>query len=425
MAAAAGLVSSGEDVGHPCDSSLPRSSSDNSDTSQTFDDQRDAADTMGLGGKIRVLVTGRTLSGKTTLLTKICGSSHAAAADDLQAELVHQHYIFHDSLGFQNPRETSYVAVQRFLQTRGATRTLPQQVRAIWYCIRTDTHMFISPAEEDFFSANMAQKVPVIAVFTKYDALVTLAFAELRRSMGRLEAKEKRFDKAHELLQSRYILPLKSFPFPPSAFVVLKEDIRDDTLNTDTLLQTTLDLTSGPSLAPILRSVRQNNIDACLKHAVAAPIDATDVAGPLCRFSRAATDTLRQRPYEWNQQAAPPQNAAYCTTMFCEKIPSENPWTNARRSEAIAAACICIDQTFMEASACAADFPAAFQIALDAYFSTEHSPRSVVNKEIAKFSPQDYREVVDPSSSEQRLMRKAVPKLMEIIKAHRLRLRDE
>nr|GAT48550.1 predicted protein [Mycena chlorophos] len=404
---------------------------------KTMPDEPDCPDPEAFGAKTRILVAGRVHSGKKTLLERVCGPF----PHDLQLELVHDRYIFHYFRGFEGARDSRISTVNQFLRSRAETRTFTDQVHVIWYFVRTDTHMYMSPGDERFFSENLAQNVPVIVLFTKYDLLVTLAFGDLRRTMGRLEAKEKRFQRAREFLQLRYIDRLNSFPFPPTAFVQM-DDLSNDNLNTDTLFQTTKDVTSAQRLAPILRSVRQNNLDSCLEDAVAAAIDAKDVAAVLLivlrfyphvwlswnyevrfvGFSSAAPDILRQRPYE---QAVPAQNAADCTAIFCDKIPSENSWTNARRSEAIAAACICIDQTFMEASACAADFPAAFQIALDAYFSVEHTPRSIVNKEIAKFSPQDYREVVDPGSSEQQLTRKAVLKLVEIIKAHRLRLRDE
>ncbi|KAJ7055875.1 hypothetical protein C8F01DRAFT_1087732 [Mycena amicta] len=87
------------------------------------------------------------------------------------------------------------------------------------------------------------------------------------------------------------------------------------------------------------------------------------------------------------------------------------------------AVCICVEQTFMQASASMADFPSAFSKALEVYVSPDCAVRISVNKEIAKFSPHDYREILDPSSNQP--TRKAVSKLVEIIKIHRLCVADD
>ncbi|KAF7299916.1 hypothetical protein HMN09_00999200 [Mycena chlorophos] len=136
---------------------------------------------------------------------------------------------------------------------------------------------------------------------------------------------------------------------------------------------------------------------------------------------------VRFRPYGRNSSGpfVSRQTFAHCITMFDEKLPLEIIWTNARRAEAIAAACICIEQTYMEAAAGPSDFVAAFQSALDVYFSEEHTPRSVINRAIANFSPQDYHDAVDPSSTEGFPVKKVAPKLLELIKTHRLRLLHE
>nr|GAT47037.1 predicted protein [Mycena chlorophos] len=465
---------------YDCPASPPVDEDDFSSTIRP-DAASDVASTKTATAPTRILVTGRRNTGKTTLLRRLCATSYTNGANELRVDLSQGSCLFYDSVAIHDAQDNSVTALKNFLRSKATARTLPEQLHAIWYCISADDELYIPRGDETFFSANIAQNVPVIVVFTKYDALVTVAFAELRRTMGRLEAKEKRFVQAQELLQSQYIDRLKSFPFPPAAFVRM-DDLRSDTLNTDTLIETTLDVASGALLAPILQSVRQNNIDSCSEDAVAGAIDAKDAAGkarsdfsqktlnviqklyPLC------CDVTRTSPYHGNTKFVlsrvgllrlifddrnrsreslrsylhlQPQTVADCTSMLCAKIPAENAWTNARRAEAIAgtalpsfaiwtltlgastAACICVDQTFIEGSATVADFPTAFKNALDAYFSTDRSPRSVVNKEITKFSPHDYREVADPTAAEPQATRKAIPKLVEIIKAHRLRLDHE
>ncbi|KAJ7898027.1 hypothetical protein B0H14DRAFT_2675919 [Mycena olivaceomarginata] len=62
-------------------------------------------------------------------------------------------------------------------------------------------------------------------------------------------------------------------------------------------------------------------------------------------------------------------------------------------------------------------FSAAFATALNAYHGSDLE--SNVNNSIARFSSQDYEEVDGPRWD---LVKKVVPKLLEIIKAHRLRM---
>ncbi|KAJ7824467.1 hypothetical protein B0H14DRAFT_2767765 [Mycena olivaceomarginata] len=81
------------------------------------------------------------------------------------------------------------------------------------------------------------------------------------------------------------------------------------------------------------------------------------------------------------------------------------------------AICICAEQTFTQASAKKQAFSAAFATALNAYHGSDLE--SNVNNSIARFSSQDYEEVDGPRWD---LVKKVVPKLLEIIKAHRLRI---
>jgi hypothetical protein len=71
------------------------------------------------------------------------------------------------------------------------------------------------------------------------------------------------------------------------------------------------------------------------------------------------------------------------------------------------AICICVEQTFSEASADEASFGPAFSVALDTYLSS--SLQKDVNKEIAGL-PEGYKGDESPE------------KLVEIIKAHPLRM---
>jgi hypothetical protein len=64
--------------------------------------------------------------------------------------------------------------------------------------------------------------VPVIAIFTKFDGLVTRAFGKIRSGGFSLkEAKDRQFEQAHEMLNTDFIVPLMSMNPPPSDYVRL------------------------------------------------------------------------------------------------------------------------------------------------------------------------------------------------------------
>ncbi|KAJ7050635.1 hypothetical protein C8F01DRAFT_676034 [Mycena amicta] len=236
-------------------------------------DQEAGSDIFDAGRKWRILVAGRETAGKTFLLRRICAGSYQSGENDIEAELPHPCFIFHDSPGFQGSDGANIRLVKAFLKTRASASKMSERVHAIWYCIPTDTSLYLSSGDEHFFNENVAEHVPIIVVFTKYDGLVTMAFGELRRTLGRVEAKEKRFEKAQALLQSHYIDPLESTRFPPIDFV----HIFSDTTSFEELIETTQRLLSGDTLKPMALSVRQTNLDICVERAVHEALDAKDL----------------------------------------------------------------------------------------------------------------------------------------------------
>ena len=66
-------------------------------------------------------------------------------------------------------------------------------------------------------------KVPVIAIFTKFDGLVSTAYGELRdkEKFSRKEATNRKFERAQEKLKTNFIEPLQATAFGLSEFVRL------------------------------------------------------------------------------------------------------------------------------------------------------------------------------------------------------------
>ncbi|KAF7292616.1 hypothetical protein MIND_01159500 [Mycena indigotica] len=243
------------------DTSLPPASSPNHQASEVY------AQGIDVGRRFRILVTGRLGAGKTTLLSRICLRPYEQRSEEIEEELSHTSFIFHDSVGFESAGDSKINLVKAFIADRAKATSLSSRLHAIWYCIRTDTHMHFSPGDMQFFGSNIAGDVPIIVVFTRFDGLESMAYAKLRDTFGRAESKAKRFDRALELLQSRYILPLRAMRYPPA------ECVRMDNLTTETptyadLIRVTLTLLSGDILRPILISVQQLNVDLCMERAI-------------------------------------------------------------------------------------------------------------------------------------------------------------
>lgn len=69
--------------------------------------------------------------------------------------------------------------------------------------------------------AHYDTEVCVVAIFTKFDGLVTMAFSELREKLGIKDAREMRVDRAQEKLNADFIGPLMATKCPPAGHVRL------------------------------------------------------------------------------------------------------------------------------------------------------------------------------------------------------------
>ena len=61
----------------------------------------------------------------------------------------------------------------------------------------------------------------MIAIFTKFDGLITMAFNELREKQSIKEAKNKKFEMAESKLKTNFIDPLKAMTRGPKDYVLL------------------------------------------------------------------------------------------------------------------------------------------------------------------------------------------------------------
>ncbi|KAJ7756651.1 GTP-binding protein [Mycena metata] len=241
----------------------------------------------------RILVIGRTNAGKTTLLKKVCMSvedpeifgpdgqkidsnvvegSTDRGLHNIENQLIFKsnpEFIFHDSRGFESGSSEETNKVKDFIARRAAASTLEDQLHAIWYCLPTgDTTRPLLKADEDFFDTDIRGKVPVIAIFTKFDGLATRAFQELRdNGYSRSDSQQGKEQRAEQLLTTDFIEPLSSRKVPPSDYLRLA-DMHKDTTNCNELMEKTAKALTDDNLRLLFVSVQQNNINLCIQYAV-------------------------------------------------------------------------------------------------------------------------------------------------------------
>ncbi|KAF7345921.1 GTP-binding protein [Mycena venus] len=277
----------------------------------------------------RVLVIGRANAGKTTLLKKVCksianpeifspgdpfyccrgisrGSEFSIPQSfllsiiqrglhNIENQLIFKsnpQFIFHDSRGFESGSVYETDKVKTFITKRAESTSLSEQLHAIWYCLPPDTDRPLLKADEDFFNTYGTDKVPVIAIFTKFDGLVTEAYTDLLDDgSSKKEARNGAVKRAEELLETSFRKPLSEMRFPPSDYVRL-DDMRKDTNNCNDLIATTAKALNDDTLRLLFVSVQQNNFDVCIEYAVEVGVEARDLKGMV-------RDMLACFPHVW------------------------------------------------------------------------------------------------------------------------------
>ncbi|KAJ8585626.1 hypothetical protein M405DRAFT_824657 [Rhizopogon salebrosus TDB-379] len=240
--------------------------------------------------RFRILVVGRANAGKTTLLQKVCNTTgkplifdgegnkildpYQRGEHNINNELVFRSnpgFVFHDSCGFEAGGEDEFRKMKEFISERASTRKLNERIHAIWYCIPMDEcHRAITTAEERFFSECDTNNVPVIAVFTKFDALSAVALGKLRRIQG-LTRKDQ-FERTPKLVEEIFTNAniwgrLCGTRHPPKNYVQLAKMNIDDT-DCGLLLECTTGALDDEALQMLLISTQQTNLELCITYAV-------------------------------------------------------------------------------------------------------------------------------------------------------------
>ncbi|GJJ11609.1 hypothetical protein Clacol_005844, partial [Clathrus columnatus] len=233
----------------------------------------------------RILIIGRANAGKTTLLKHISNagnnSEHAVyhkyrwrpsikPTDGRGIHDINQsfyfpsnpRFVFHDSPGFETGDETQLKQVQEFIHKRSKTRRLDKQLHAIWFCLVTNASRPLLELETRFFNEERPDNVPVIAIFTKFDDLMSQIYDP---ELGWQENRQV----AEQTLDTKFKRPLLSFKFPPNAYVTM-EDMHTDTPSRQSqvmkLMEETANALDNLTLKRLFISIQRTNLELCLTY---------------------------------------------------------------------------------------------------------------------------------------------------------------
>ncbi|KIM30955.1 hypothetical protein M408DRAFT_65939 [Serendipita vermifera MAFF 305830] len=258
--------------------------------------------------KFRILIIGRANAGKTTILKRVCDTTEApevynihgekacryitemliltlyrrdqidrsiltASAGrgehDIENEMVftsNPGFRFHDSRGFESGGIDELDRVKAFITQRSQDRKVENRLHAIWYCIPMDDGRPFTAAEVQFFSEIGTGYVPVIAVFTKFDALDDNAYDTLRdNNLSRSDARKEAPKHAVAEFEQHHLNSFYTKPYPPKAHVYLR-DMNKEGTNCDELLRQTAGALDNEFLENLLVSTQRNNLELFIEY---------------------------------------------------------------------------------------------------------------------------------------------------------------
>ncbi|KAG1883898.1 uncharacterized protein F5891DRAFT_1167982 [Suillus fuscotomentosus] len=250
-------------------------------------------------GRFRILVIGRANAGKTTILQRVCNTrdnpqiynsagkkidvavltaSRERGLHDIETEMVFESnpgFIFHDSRGFEAGGVSEFEKVKTFITRRSKETNIRNQLHAIWYCIPMDeASRSFTAGENKFFSqcdtgSKSQSSVPVIVLFTKFDALYDVAFTKLRKEgKSRKDAKELAPGHAEESFADGPQLKfLKEVRWPPKCHVCLP-NMDKDSADCGILVEHTAGTLDNEVLQQLFVSTQQTSMEICMKYGV-------------------------------------------------------------------------------------------------------------------------------------------------------------
>ncbi|KAF8814006.1 era-like GTP-binding protein [Phlegmacium glaucopus] len=241
--------------------------------------------------RFRVLIIGNANAGKTTILEKVCHamghkpkfldaegneivselkSSDERGEHDIEHQIVYptaQGFIFHDSRGFEAGATGELVKVKEFINERAKMTLMKDQLHAIWYCLPTSSDRPLTEAEMSLFESDIGN-VPVIAVFTKMDALDKKVFSEqLNKKIPPREARKNVPSLARAKFERDYLAPLKKVSHQPKNIVELREMNKPDK-DCNELVIKTAEALDSQALELLIISAHRNDVEFSIKRVI-------------------------------------------------------------------------------------------------------------------------------------------------------------
>ncbi|KIL65046.1 hypothetical protein M378DRAFT_11140 [Amanita muscaria Koide BX008] len=243
--------------------------------------------------RFRILVIGNANAGKTTILEKVChargrqpvcldvngnkinlalqpSSSRGEHNIEHQFQYPTAHgFIFHDSRGFEAGGADELKKVKEFVQSRAEKKELKDQLHAIWYCLTTSNDRAMTEAEMSLFKSGTGN-VPVIAIFTKMDALDGEARSQLVWEKVPFRDINKQVPiRAEAIFEKKY---LQRFQEPEvkhkPRYIVQLRDMNKEGTDCDDLITRTSQALNGATLKLFCLSILLNDVESRIKDAI-------------------------------------------------------------------------------------------------------------------------------------------------------------
>ncbi|KDQ15775.1 hypothetical protein BOTBODRAFT_31259 [Botryobasidium botryosum FD-172 SS1] len=182
-------------------------------------------------------------------------------------------FVFHDSRGFESGAVEELELVREFIRKKATLGSVKNQLHAIWYCFSTDSNRFMTAADKEFFNTIDTGTVPVIAIFTKFDALDAIAFRALSEQ-GVPFAEAQRQAPEHAQAQfDQDLLPLiQQLAHPPRVVVCIRNMHNKGSPATiqkaAELIERTGAALDDDALKVLLVQAQRVNVELCIKAAV-------------------------------------------------------------------------------------------------------------------------------------------------------------
>ncbi|KAG5717397.1 hypothetical protein E4T56_gene7664 [Termitomyces sp. T112] len=224
--------------------------------------------------RFRILIIGRANSGKTTILKRVCNSTEDPEILDGTQQPIDPSILKPAASRGLHEIENEMIfkkelsRVKNFIKNRAHGIHLKDRIHVIWYCIPLNDSRPVTKAEIEFFSECGTGHVPVVVLFTKFDAFDDRAFQLLQREKGYDDPNPYVPERAQQLFEEmRSKLPIFNFKYKPKGYVALR-DMDKANADCSRLLEVTAEALDDDTLQLLFVATQQITLKLCTTHAI-------------------------------------------------------------------------------------------------------------------------------------------------------------